>query len=295
MVVIFNHKIMKTLLIPTDFSANATHAAKYGYYLATQIRANIMLCNAVIVPAEIPETGLMVWPTDESEVLMAESGSELRLLRHRLNALETGSDFRPSVNLTNTAGTVTSMVNEIIINQVIDMVVIGSHTNSGLSTLITGNHANKLMDNAIRPLLIVPKTAAIKPARKIAFATDFLRPAEDLEYIYKLIAYARPMDAEILLTHVHTGKNESQGLLESVSRLIVELSNKADYPHIYYRLIKDNKVQHGLDFLCEHGNIDMLAMVHRQYNLLTTFVTGSHTQKMASRCSVPLLVFPSKS
>jgi len=286
---------MKTILVPTDFSANATHAAKYAYQLATQIRANIILCNAVIIPAEIPEHGFTIWPTDESEMLMAESGSELRLLRHRLNGMENGSDFHPQINITNTAGTVTSMINEIISDQVIDMVVIGSHTEGGLSSLITGNHANRLIDNSIKPLLIVPKTTAIKFVRKIAFATDFSQPAEDLQHIYKLITYAKSMDAEIVLTHVHNDKRESHGLVESVSRLIVELSNKADYPHIYYHLIKDNKVQHGLDFLCKEGNIDMLAMVHRQYNLLTNLVSGSHTQKMASSCSVPLLVFPSKS
>ena len=46
---------MKTVVIATDFSDNAKHAAEYGYALATQFKADIVLCNAFIVPAEVPD------------------------------------------------------------------------------------------------------------------------------------------------------------------------------------------------------------------------------------------------
>ena len=72
---------MKTLLIPTDFSANAKHAVEYGYNLAKQIKANVMLCNAVIVPAEMPQAGFVIWPMEEYDVLMDDSADELKKLK----------------------------------------------------------------------------------------------------------------------------------------------------------------------------------------------------------------------
>ena len=45
---------MKKILIATDFSANAKHAAEYGYTIASQVKAGIILCNTFIVPAEMP-------------------------------------------------------------------------------------------------------------------------------------------------------------------------------------------------------------------------------------------------
>ncbi len=69
---------MKTVLISTDFSNIATHAAEYGYNLAKQIKADVILCNAVIVPAEIPQAGVVVWPMEEYSVLMEESAGELQ-------------------------------------------------------------------------------------------------------------------------------------------------------------------------------------------------------------------------
>jgi nucleotide-binding universal stress UspA family protein len=75
---------------------------------------------------------------------------------------------------------------------------------------------------------------------------------------------------------------------------MTELSDKADYPYIYYRLVKDDRTEKGLDWLCEHGQVDMLAMVHRPHGFFDGLLYGSYTQKMAAHISIPLLVFPSK-
>ena len=73
---------MKTILFPTDFSENSIHAVRYGYYLARQIKADIILCNAVIIPAEAPQDGLVVWPLEESDMLLKDSTSELVKLKY---------------------------------------------------------------------------------------------------------------------------------------------------------------------------------------------------------------------
>jgi len=285
---------MKTFMIPTDFSANATHAAEYGYNLAKQIKANIILCNAVIVPAELPQAGLVVWPSDEYDMLMDESSSELRMLKSRLEANETSGVIKPAIALISKAGMVSDVVNGIAQTQQIDLKIIGPHTNNGLSGFVLGNHARKIIDNALVPIMLVPKEAQLKPIKNIAFATDFTNPAEDLEYIYKLIEFARPIGAEILLTHVYNENTENSDFLNRVNQLVLQLSNKANYPHVYYRLIKNKQTEKGLAWLCENGNIDILAMVHRKHNFLSFLVSGSHTHKMADNISIPLLVFPSK-
>lgn len=285
---------MKTLMIPTDFSANATHAAEFGYNLAKQIKANIILLNAVIVPAELPQAGLVVWPSDEYDVLMDESASELRMLKSRLEADLTPPEFKPSIALVSKAGIVTDVVNGITQSQAVDLQVIGPHTNNGLSGFILGNHARKIIDNALVPILLVPKEARIKAIKNIAFATDFTNPAEDLECIYKLIEFARPLNAEILLTHVYNDNSENKDFLERVNQLVVQLSNKANYAHIYYRLIKNKHPEKGLGWLCDEGNIDMLAMVHRRNSYFNSLLMGSHTHKMAENITIPLLVYPAK-
>ncbi|WP_431200608.1 universal stress protein [Mucilaginibacter sp. P25] len=46
---------MKTILVPTDFSAQAKNAASYAVNIAQIIRAGVILCHAIKVPDEITD------------------------------------------------------------------------------------------------------------------------------------------------------------------------------------------------------------------------------------------------
>ncbi|WP_183578057.1 universal stress protein [Mucilaginibacter sp. X5P1] len=277
---------MKKFLFPTDFSANAKHALNYGYSLAKQVKANMIICNAIIEPAEIPQAGLVSWPMEESDLLQDDSNSELKRLKEQMENKEETISFNPSITCISEAGTVTDMINRVGYQNDVGLVIIGTHGSSGLSTLLLGDHSREIIDEINKPLLLVPPVAKIKPVKKIAFATDFKDPVKDMEGIHILITLARPLNAEILITNIF---DEDE---HAADWLINELANKANYPHIYYRMVKAYHPVSGLDWLCEHGDIDMLAMVHRSHNFIDSLFRGSQTQKMANHIAIPLLVFP---
>ena len=285
---------MKRFLFPTDFSANAMHAATYGYNLARQTKAHIILCNAIIVPAEVPQAGMVAWPMEESDILLQDSNTELKRIKYQLEADSEDYGYKPAISYLNGSGRVVDIVNHMVDSQEIDLVIIGTHGSSGLSTLLLGNHSRQMIDVVASPLLLVPPAAIVKQVKKIAFATDFTNPVEDLKCIYRLVTLARPLNADILLTHIHDEKAQTSEFQKWVKEFVTELSNKADYPHIYYRTVKNSHTTSGLDWLCEHGQIDMLAMVHRTHNFFDSLFRGSQTQKMAGHIPVPLLVFPQK-
>jgi nucleotide-binding universal stress UspA family protein len=283
---------MKTLLIPTDFSPNAKHAVEYGYKLAKQIKANVILCNAVIVPAEIPQAGFIAWPMEEYDVLIDESAEELKKLKADLKHDEDA--FTPLISCFNEVGATADVVNGLIAKKNIDLVVMGTHRNSGLSSFLLGNHTRILIDTITKPLLLVPPKTPVTPIKKIAFAADFKQPEKDLGSVYALIPLAKALNAEILITHVYDGKDQSPEFHKWITNFLTDLSNKADYPHIYYRLVRNDYAEEGLDWLCNHGQIDMLAMIHRPHTFFDSILKGSYTQKMASHITIPLLVFPGR-
>jgi nucleotide-binding universal stress UspA family protein len=283
---------MKTLLIPTDFSPNAKHAVEYGYKLAKQIKANVVLCNAVVVPAEMPQAGFIAWPMDEYDLLIDESTEELKKLKAGL-----GHDkdaFTPLISCFNEVGTTADIVNGLIAKKNIGLVVMGTHGSYGLSSFLFGNHTRILIDTITKPLLLVPPQAPGMPIKKIAFAADFKQPENDLGSVYELIPLAKALNAEILITHIYDGKDQSPEFHKWITNFLTDLSNKADYPHIYYRLVRNDYAEEGLDWLCKHGQIDMLAMVHRPHTFFDSILKGSYTQKMATRITIPLLVFPGR-
>jgi nucleotide-binding universal stress UspA family protein len=285
-------KNMKPFVIGTDFSENARHAAEYGYALATQFKANIVLCNAFIVPAEVPEAGLATWPAMDYEELNEESRDELKRLKDFLLKNDHNFSFKPAVSYINDSGSVSDVLTSLADKEDAGLTVMATHGNTGLNTFLLGNHCRKMIDATKGLLMLIPFAAPITPIKKIAFATDFKEPDKDLKIIYELIRVIRPLNAELLVTHITHGNWPDTKLRESFEQFLVDISNKADYPHIYYRIVRSDKPEKGLEWLCDHGQVDVLAMVHRESSFLSEILSLSHTKKMAGLITIPLLVIP---
>lgn len=286
---------MKNLLVATDFSDNAKHAADYAYYLATELKTNLVLCNALIVLAEVPDTGMVAMPAGEYDELAKDSAEELESLKGLLLKANHPDNFHPEILCINETGTVGDVVNKACVKEDVGLVVMGTHGDSSLGTFLLGNHSRRMIDEAKRPLLLIPKSASIKPIKKVAFATDFKHPEKDLKVIYELIPLLRPLNAELLIAHINNEKNHTPAFQKWIEQFLVDLSNKADYANIYYRIVKSEKAERGLDWLCDHGQVDILAMVHREQNFIQKIIRGSHTKKMADRINIPLLVLQDNS
>ena len=284
---------MKAILIPTDFSDNATRAAECGYMLAKQLKANVILFNAFTIPVDTPQAAIVMWPMYEHDEMPQSCNDFLHALQQHLEVMDT-TGFMPVIQCIGKAGSMGETIGDVMSEHEIGLVVMGTHGGSGLSGLLLGNHARHMIDDTKYPLLLIPPYDNLRPIKKIAFASDHQNLIDDLDSIYELIEMAKYLFADIVLSFVSDEKTHTAEFEKYLKDLLVELSNKADYPHIYYRLIKNGSVERGLEWLCEHGGIDMLAMVHRPHSFTSQLVKGSHTKKMADRITLPLLVFPAK-
>lgn len=287
---------MKTILVLTDFSAHAKHAAEYAFALAKKIKADLMLCNTFLVPTEMPMAGLSVWPQEEYGILSEGSSDELYQLQdHLQNQVDTEPDasgFLPNIITSSASGNIGDIVSELSSGANIQLVVAGTHDSNGLSDLLLGNTVNRIIDYLNFPLLLVPPTAVYKPLNKIAFAADLVDVGKDEKALYQLVNLAKPLNAEILVTHVYNEKNNKLDFEKQIKTLLTNISNKANYAHIYSRIVDEENPETGLNWLCENGHIDMLAMVHQEHNFFEKLFTKSHTQKMASHITIPLLIIP---
>lgn len=289
---------MKTILVLTDFSDHAKHATEYAFELAKKIKADVLLCNTFLVPAEIPMAGLSVWPQDKYGILSEGSTSELDQLKehlqNRADAEPNASGFNPQITTSSTSGRISETLKELSARADIQLVVAGTHDKDGLNDLLLGNNADKIMDHLNFPLLLVPPSATYQPLNKIAFATDLVNVSRDENALYQLVNLAKLLNAEILVTHVYNEKNNELDFEKQIKALLTNTSNKANYDHIYSRIVDNENPEKGLNWLCENGQVDMLAMVHQDHSFFEKLFTTSHTQKMAKHIAIPLLVLPNQ-
>lgn len=281
---------MNTILIATDFSVSSHHAAEYGYHLAQQLGARVLVCYAMNLTAEIPQTGIAVWPADVYDDFTHDADNELNKLRRSLIAKGEPDGYQPEVICLQDAGLVTDVLNEAAVVNKADLIVIGVHGNDALDTLMIGNHTRKIIEAAVRPLLLVPNEKFTTPVKKIAFACDFSEPEKDRKIMEELVGLAKKLHAEIILAHVDQ-HSDTPGYMLMGKQLVDDLISKLDYPKISFTVVSSKHVENGLGWLVHDGNIDMLAMVHREHSFFGQLFKGSFTQKTARELTVPLLVF----
>ena len=141
--------------------------------------------------------------------------------------------------------------------------------------------------------MLIPPFTKMEPIKKFAFATDLEAVAQDLQAFYLLVHVARMFEADVLLTHVYHEKNDLAIFKKWIDEFLTDISNKANYGRIYYKIIKSDSTEAGLDQLCSSGQVDILVMVHRQQHFVKKLIRNSYSKKMAGRIGIPLLVIPS--
>jgi nucleotide-binding universal stress UspA family protein len=284
---------MSELLIGTDFSATSMHAAKFAYFFAKKIKANVILCNAIEKTALLAEADTTANKQKKGSLIAAV----LKELDHTKNQLEHADHYRgfkPTIRCLCNLGLVADVINQIIADAPIDLVVIGTHGTGGKGSFLLGGASRDLIDETNKPLMLIPPAAKTGPISRIAFASDFNNEDHDLESLSLLIAWARPFRAEISLTHIHEDEDFSPKFTKWVEGFIARISRKTNYSHISHRVFRGQGHKSGLLWLSEHGMIDMLALQYRSHTFFDSLFRGSQSDQGSRELPIPVLVFPAR-
>ena len=282
---------MKKILVPIDYSPCADKAVHYAIQIAKKINASVHLCHSLMAPELIPMAGLVVWPVEDYSHIKEDAYKVLKSYLEKTNENEelNKSDL-PPITYSSDMGTVKDMVATIAASEKIDLVVMGASGAGNMERFFLGSNSRDVVEKTSVPVLLIPKEATYTAIKKIAFATDLSE--SDLNSIQTLARLFCLFDPEILLTHVSGEPSDFHDPTTKANKFLNRVTCNINYAKIYYRHLTEADVNKGLKWITEHGQIDMLAMIHRQTGLFSRLLTGSHTQKMAKLTSLPLLVLP---
>ncbi|RZL51031.1 MAG: universal stress protein [Pedobacter sp.] len=283
---------MKNILIPTDFSVSAENAAQYGVMLAKALNANITLCNVYKVPSEAPMAAQVAWPLMDEAELENESESGLTQLVAKISKDNCSSEdcFCPEISFESEKGNVCKVVKELVKRKKIELVIMGTAGAGKIVQWALGSNSKTMIDEANFPVMYIPYVAKYKTIKKIAFTTNL--SVDDLEPLQYLSRFAAQLDAEIIVYHITNFEAERNEKLEGLNKLFFEeVVSKIENKKIVFENIWHSDVSEGLKFIRNNKEIDVVAMVHRQHNLLDKLINGSYVHKFSRFTNVPLLVF----
>ena len=142
----------KLILCPIDFSDTSAHALETAIELATQLNAKIHLVHVYQYPAfSMPEADLAT-PIDLSLQYdyVDRLKQQLEDLRNKysdsgINVGSTLAEGVPYVEIVETAKKINA-----------DLIIIGTHGRTGLSHMLLGSVAERVVRSSVVPVLSVP-------------------------------------------------------------------------------------------------------------------------------------------
>lgn len=270
---------MKTILVPTDFSAAADNAVEYAIKLAAQSGANIVLMNVYHLPMPAGEMPLALVSPQE---IISHSDARIRELETIVEVKSTGK-FK--VQTLVKQGFAAEEIVEAASAVNADLIVMGiKGTNSALGAAI-GSVTTAVIKHSKTPVLSIPDSVVYKPVKYIAFAFDYNNEPGD-RVTDQLKYYAEFFDATIQVINV-VGSEEVPSL--QMASAGVKMDDKLASTNHNLHYAEGTDVVQELKKFIQTSHSDWLVMIPHEYSFLKGLFHRSSTKQAAFNIDTPLL------
>lgn len=275
---------MKTILIITDQTPEAEHAAAFALMIAQTVHADVLIADTVRSHMANSQEAVLACGEQDAATEQGYSESE------RLSLL------------VNPQGSYIPVIREMDVSDYQPAELIAMINREGIWLLVEGMPhtlaraaANLRLDiqsvlNRVRcPLLLVPQSWVLKKPERVVYLAD-LRYCR--QFVLKFLAVlAAPFDARISITHL-----SAKGLTDIVEHYAAEIFQKEIVPHTPYKKITLNNtserdLHRAVDVLINGMHHDLMVLVNHRYHF-EELIGRSIGDVLPADITIPVLVFP---
>jgi len=268
---------MAHVLIATDMSANALHAAVHAIRLFGVEGNRFTLLNAYQAPPTVPDQPI---PVADLTAQISTEG----LQAFAKDLMEALPDPSPEFALVSAYGTVDNVVRSMIEDgQGPDIVAMGTKSLTGTERLLMGSTTAAMIRSGLLPVLAVPSEARYEKPRRIVLADDG-GPVERAS-LHILLDIARWSRSEVMIVHV-VDEDDDAGTevpMEGFDKLLGAI------PHTYHSMSGEDVIV-ALNDLADQSGAHLAVVIHRQRGLIDRLFHHSVATDLALHTHIPLLV-----
>jgi nucleotide-binding universal stress UspA family protein len=276
---------MKTFLVPTDFSENASTALNYAAALASQVNGKIIIVhvvNFIIIPVR---SGKLVSLTEETDIQyyleLNKIAGELRIKKN--------IDCEVAVIDQYDYGSFQESLNQFIKAQKVDLVIMGTKGAANFLEKMVGTNTSEFIKVAVCPVLVIPSGAQYSNIKHIAYVTDF--ESDETLFLEQLFRFTEFFPAHVSILYVTPGSHLNREAKEhSIQNILKE------FPNLNYTIvqIKEIEVVTGIQDFVNHNQVDLLALSIHKQGFFEDFFQGNICKELVYQASLPLLALPEK-
>jgi nucleotide-binding universal stress UspA family protein len=275
---------LKKILVPTDFSEHSLGALHYAAAMAKHSDAEIVLLHVMESYAENVALNHAINLTDTIKKAVNEKLMQIKTENMDLWGIKI------SMRLEN--GKIYKVITDVLEEEKIDLVVMGTHGSSGINTLekyILGSNAYRIIRVAECPVITVRESKEEAKFKTIVLPLDTTKETKDK--VASVVKIAKVFGATVHVISVSTrwdewriGGDKMKAQLEEVSEEI----KKAGVLVVSKVIRKEDITESVLDY-AKSVNADLLVIMTSAESKLAEFTVGSSARTVISESSIPVL------
>ena len=273
---------MKTILVPTDFSETANKARDYAIQIAQAFDAEVTLLHTY----HIPHTGASAAPLISlDEIAGVEAKKQMDKQMEYLNSNYSNVTFHTYCN----TGLVVEYIKELLSEQPIDLIVMGTTGASGVVDNIFGSNTAALIGSINIPIIAVPSNGVINLPKRIVVATDLQESSENTMFDVLRDLGQRNESQFDFLTIVKDDDSEERKQLKLKS---ADFDEEFDPQYHPFHIRENENIEDGILDYIEKKDFDLLVVVSHQRTFWEGLFHKSISKALVKHTTIPTLVIP---
>lgn len=282
---------MKKILVPTDFSKPAQIAVDVAADIVRKSNGQLILLHVI---EEASGTSFKITGEVDTSAGWEDKMFTMKMIekskRQMAKAMEDlqSSGVRAKQELR--VGTAFHGIRDIITEQKVDLVVMGTAGRTKLEEMIIGTNTEKVVRHAKCPVLTVHRKPVTTEFRNIVYATSM---SKDEEVFSRIIRTTQQMyDATVHLVRINTPGNFQRDTV--VKKYMQDFVKKLQLKNYTINIFNDLTEEEGIIYFADSIGADLIAMATHGRTGFAHVLAGSIAEEVVSHARRPVLTFVTK-
>lgn len=282
---------MKKILVPTDFSKPAQIAIDVAGDIARKANAQLILLHVVEeasgtsfnITGEVDVSG--GWE-DKLFTMKLIERSKKQMAKVFEEVKSTGVKVKQELRV----GTAFHGMRDIIVEQKVDLVVMGTAGQTKLQEMIIGTNTEKVVRHSKCPVLTVQKKPVTTDFKNIVYATSM---SKDEEVFSRIVRSTQQLyDSTVHLVRINTPGNFQRDIV--VKKYMQDFAKKLQLKNFTINIFNDLSEEEGIIYFADSINADLVAMATHGRTGFAHVLAGSIAEEVVSHSKRPVLTFVTK-
>lgn len=205
---------MRTILVPTDFSDCSADAVKYAIHFAEKTERKLLFfhSNHLLIPTRSSNVAYLNAAKSDKETKLKDLK---KFIEKNYRSLKSDRNENNTKFLVRFGPSVIENITEILNEQFIDLIIIGTHGASGFRKVFVGSNTASVIEKSYCPVIAIPYKYKFKTIKTIAYASSDLNNLKT--ELKKIISTAQKLEASLEIFHI---TSNAESLLKKNKKFI---------------------------------------------------------------------------